>query len=141
MGQIMQNKSVYLQVFNFKPRNYQDARTLFDHNQEAFQNPTICENAQRNMEQLPEDVLATSLISGEFGDEVFALKATHNPGCGPCVLEFRREHFQYKVFEMDLILQALYSTLQVPFTTFYSKGIIYLNHQPADLHLEEEVWF
>ena len=33
------------------------------------------------MEQLPEDVLSTLLIPGEFGDDIFAVKATDNGDC------------------------------------------------------------
>jgi len=54
-------------------------------NQEAFQNLTLVEMS-KVIEQLPVDILATSLILGEFGVEVLAVKATDKPW--PCSTSF-----------------------------------------------------
>ena len=62
-------------------QNKQDARTLFERKQEEFEKLAFDENVQRVTEQLPEDVLATWLIPGEFGDGMFAVKATDNGDC------------------------------------------------------------
>ena len=63
------------------PQNKQDARTLFERKQEEFEKLAFDENVQRVTEQLPVDVLATWLIPGEFGDGMFAVKATDNGDC------------------------------------------------------------
>ena len=61
---------------------YQEARSLLECKQEAFQSlsKTFVQSVKL-MQQLPEDDFATCLVPEEFGDEVFAIETSGNGDC------------------------------------------------------------
>ena len=81
---LLQEKNTLSNFRNFlQSRNYQEAGSLLVYKHEAFQSlsKTFVQGVNL-MQQLPEDVFATCLVSPEeFGDELFAVKTSENGDC------------------------------------------------------------
>ena len=78
MNYLSQEKDTLSNFLNLlQSGNYQEARSLLEWKQEAFQSlsKTFVQSVKL-MQQLPEDDFATRLVPEEFGDEVFAVETS-----------------------------------------------------------------
>ena len=83
MNYLSQEKDTLSDFLNLlQSGNYQEARSLLECKQEAFQSlsKTFVQSVKL-MQQLPEDDFATRLVPEEFGDEVFAVETSGNGDC------------------------------------------------------------
>ena len=83
MDYLSQEKDTLSDFLNLlQSGNYQEARSLLECKQEAFQSlsKTFVQSVKL-MQQLPEDDFATRLVPEEFGDEVFAVETSGNGDC------------------------------------------------------------